>query len=201
MSWKPPKTDWDTNPISPRSADFNRIEGNIAFLMQEIENKKGAMVNAINAKQPLVTLESSYQDLADGINFINQNPRVANGTSTLTLVNKNTARLQITGLSFKPRKVFLRGKVNAVYGYHQDPSYGSLPASLSYDYGIVDGVLSPTTRKDIIVINGSILSTDSTSLSCSITYQNDGFTVTITGQKDISLFTDYNGYQYWFAQE
>jgi len=48
MTWQNPKTDWVTNPKNPIAEDFNRIEGNIDFLKQEIETKKGAIVDALN---------------------------------------------------------------------------------------------------------------------------------------------------------
>ena len=47
MPWINPKTDWVTNPKNPRSEDLNRIEGNIAFLKQDIETKKGSIVDAL----------------------------------------------------------------------------------------------------------------------------------------------------------
>ena len=56
--WKNPKTDWVTNPKNPVAEDFNRIEGNIAFLKQDIEQKKGAIVDALNT----VGLETSMAD-------------------------------------------------------------------------------------------------------------------------------------------
>ena len=56
--WKNPKTDWVTNPKNPVAEDFNRIEGNIAFLRQDIEVKKGYIVDALNT----VGLETSMLD-------------------------------------------------------------------------------------------------------------------------------------------
>lgn len=70
MAWIIPKTDWNTNPINPTSIDFNRIEGNIEFLLSEIENKKGGIVDAINNNGGTATLESSYADLVTQINNI-----------------------------------------------------------------------------------------------------------------------------------
>ena len=36
MAWQNPKLDWTTNPKSPMAADFNRIEGNIKAVFDEI---------------------------------------------------------------------------------------------------------------------------------------------------------------------
>lgn len=39
MAWQNPKTDWVTNPKNPDETDFNRIEGNIAYLIDELDTK------------------------------------------------------------------------------------------------------------------------------------------------------------------
>jgi len=72
MAWQTPKTDWVANPIKPRSQDFNRIEGNIAYLKDEIETKKGAIVDALNTMNQSATIENSYQELANKIKDISK---------------------------------------------------------------------------------------------------------------------------------
>jgi hypothetical protein len=64
MSWQNPKLDWKTNPHNPIPDDFNRIEGNIDFLKTDIETKKGAIVNALNAVGISASLTDSYAELS-----------------------------------------------------------------------------------------------------------------------------------------
>lgn len=204
MAWQNPKTDWETNPKSPTAVDFNRIEGNTAFLLTEIETKKGLLVDAINAKQNLVTVESSYQEMADGINVINQNPRVANGIGVLTKVNDWEYKLVVTGLAFKPSKVFLKGKMEVRINDNANQS-GTFENWVEYDYAIVNEVLAPNIIRNL-VINYQFITISSTTLICSISYQSNGFTVIIkhpeqTDQRQIRNYTGTTGNQYWFAQE
>lgn len=70
--WKNPKTDWVTNPKNPVAEDFNRIEGNIAFLRQDIEQKKGVIVSAINDMNQPAEITDSHDVLAQKIRNISK---------------------------------------------------------------------------------------------------------------------------------
>ena len=211
MAWITPKTNWVTVPKSPMAEDFNRIEGNIDFLLNEIEVKKGSLVNAINEKQNLVTLESSYADMANAIGVLNDNPRVASGTGTLTQVSANQAKLTVTGLSFQPAKVFIRGTVRTRIADSNDPyNYPySFENRINYDYGVVNGVIHPVSKLgmyySIANIGGSpfpIYSSSEARVSVSVTYQSNGFTATFTQTHPSGkLEMDNYGTQHWFAYE
>lgn len=211
MVWQTPKTDWNTNPKSPMAVDFNRIEGNTAFLLNEIEVKKGSLVDAINEKQNLVTIESSYAQMATAIGVLNDMPRTASGTGTLTQVSANQARLVVTGLSFQPAKVFIRGTVRTRIADSSDPYNPpyNFENRINYDYGVIHGVIHPVSKLgmyySIVNIGGSIVpfyNSSEARVSVSITYQSNGFTATFTQTHPSGkLEMDNYGTQYWFAYE
>jgi hypothetical protein len=64
MSWQNPKLDWKTNPHNPIPDDFNRIESNIDFLKSDIETKKGAIVDALNAVGISASLTDTHAELS-----------------------------------------------------------------------------------------------------------------------------------------
>lgn len=121
--WQEPKTDWITNPINPRAADFNRIESNIKHVLNEIENKKGGLVTAINKKQNLVTLESSYEELANAIGVLNQQKRFATGSITyapMTYGGQTTPQtLIVDDLPFTPSIISIKNKGSVTYALFQ----------------------------------------------------------------------------------
>lgn len=78
MAWETPKTDWVANPKSPVGEDFNRIEGNTAFLKDDIatkflnvqtdiETKKGVIVDAMNDVGMGAEITDTHAELADKI--------------------------------------------------------------------------------------------------------------------------------------
>lgn len=69
--WIEPKIDWVTNPKNPRAEDFNRIEGNIKFLKEEIEIKKGLIVSALNSVGISADLLNTHQEIANKITEAN----------------------------------------------------------------------------------------------------------------------------------
>ena len=69
-NWQTPKTDWITNPKAPEKQDFNRIEENTLYLLEQIEAKKGIIVEAINEKGQPAELENTYSELAQQIRNI-----------------------------------------------------------------------------------------------------------------------------------
>lgn len=77
--WQTPKTDWAINPKNPTAEDFNRIEGNIDFLKQDIETKKGAIVNAINDMNQTADITNTYDELANKIRVISSDANAAVG--------------------------------------------------------------------------------------------------------------------------
>lgn len=70
MAWINPKTDWVANPKNPVSSDMNRIEGNIEFLKQDIETKKGVIVDAVNNIGGSTLITKTHQQIADEINAL-----------------------------------------------------------------------------------------------------------------------------------
>ena len=67
MAWNTPKTDWDTNPKSPMAEDFNRIEENIEFLNNDIETKKGVIVDALNTVGIATLISDTHVQIASKI--------------------------------------------------------------------------------------------------------------------------------------
>ena len=74
--WQTPKTDWAMNPKNPTAEDFNRIEGNIDFLKQDIETKKGAIVNALNTVGLETQLTDTHAQIANKIVAANQGTKI-----------------------------------------------------------------------------------------------------------------------------
>jgi hypothetical protein len=185
MAWITPKTDWIINPKRPDASDFSRIEGNIAFLQSDIEVKKELIVNAVNTKRVTVDTSMTFQEIADVIETINLNYRKANGTATLTQTSSNVLTLQVTGLNFQPSNVCIRGSFNAFFG-----TLEGNPVWLEYKYAIVDSVFTPTSS--------TVSWIGSASANANVTYQSDGFTITITGSGSLQPGS-YS--QYWFAYE
>lgn len=98
MAWSTPKTDWDTNPKSPMAEDFNRIEENIDFLNNDIETKKGLIVDAVSDLGRDVTLESTHQQLADAL--IEPNLVPANIKSGVNIFGKVGTLIPVDSITF-----------------------------------------------------------------------------------------------------
>lgn len=64
MAWTNPKMDWDSNPKNPVAEDFNRIEGNLDYLKNDIETKKGAVVDALNSIGIATLISDTYVQIA-----------------------------------------------------------------------------------------------------------------------------------------
>jgi hypothetical protein len=77
MTWQAPKLSWKTNPTNPVPDDFNRIEGNIAFLKEEIETKKGVIAEAINDMNQPATITDTHAQLAAKIRDISKDADAA----------------------------------------------------------------------------------------------------------------------------
>lgn len=207
MAWQTPKTDWVTNPKSPMAGDMNRIEENIKFIRDNIDAKKGLIVDAINSKGDIVTIESSYQDLANAIIDMSKNPRMKSGSGQLVKVSDSSAKLVVTGLSFKPARIFIIGKVRTTAGFRYDSINGGYyDYYTQYEYAVVNDVLVPAVLEDKYygTYSFSPLVLD-TSIICTITKQNNGFEALIS-----NLLTPPTGYKtivdeyqtnYWFAYE
>ena len=100
--WNTPKTDWVTNPKNPVAEDFNRIEGNIAFLKQDIETKKGAIVAAINDMNQPAQVTDTHAQLASKIKDISKDATAAvgdveKGKTFYAGGQKRTGTLELTG--------------------------------------------------------------------------------------------------------
>ena len=77
MTWQNPKTDWVANPKSPVAEDFNRIEGNIDYLKQDIETKKGLIVEAIQDMNQTALITDTHAQLANKIRDISKDADAA----------------------------------------------------------------------------------------------------------------------------
>lgn len=86
--WIEPKTDWVTNPKNPRAEDFNRIEGNIKFLKEEIEIKKGLIVNALNSVGISADLSNTHQEIANKITAANVGQQIITPGTTNKVISK-----------------------------------------------------------------------------------------------------------------
>lgn len=85
-NWTEPKVDWVTNPKNPRAEDFNRIEGNIQFLKEDIENKKDIIIGALEDVGLSVDEGSTFAEIADAIINANQGKKIITpGTSNITI--------------------------------------------------------------------------------------------------------------------
>jgi hypothetical protein len=223
MAWQNPKTDWTTNPKSPMAADFNRIEGNTAFLLSEIETKKGSLVSAINQKANYVTIESSYADMANAINIINQNPRVASGITTQAYVppvytrpnlvdpqydleeRARSVSISVTNLSFKPSKLFARGRVKARIP-NGEVSGTQWETWIDYNWGIVaNTIANPTTKGVYTRTYGGLEGT--AGITPSIEFLSNGFKLTLTAadvddvDPEFMIYKNTNDNIYWFVEE
>lgn len=86
MAWQNPKTDWVVNPKNPMAEDFNRIEGNIQALKDDIEIKKGDIVNALQSIGMDVNITDTYEDIANKIRAADQGAKIITpGTSNKTI--------------------------------------------------------------------------------------------------------------------
>jgi len=137
--WKNPKTDWVTNPKNPVAEDFNRIEGNIAFLRQDIEVKKGYIVDALNTVGLETSMLDTHAQIAGKILAANQGKvilipgvhvqpipkgfhngegyvvagtRFASGTTT----PDSNGKLEVRGLPFSP-ELFVFHARSKLYGW------------------------------------------------------------------------------------
>ena len=123
--WKNPKTDWVTNPKNPVAEDFNRIEGNIAFLKQEIEMKKGVIVSAINDMNQPAEITDSHDVLAQKIRNISKDATAAVG-DVLSGKTFYAGGVKRTGTMPNHRGIVLvPGFTNVVIpaGYHDGTGY------------------------------------------------------------------------------
>lgn len=164
MAWQTPKTDWITNPIKPRSQDFNRIEGNIAYLKDEIETKKGAIVDALNAIDQPASMDDSYTELANKILNLNRR-RWASGT----ISNNPNSGLVVTGLPFKPSAVMIYNSYFSNPYYYVRQILLQAGAGVSH-YKIVHTYRLNVNTQAIDQIGGSVLSNG-------IVVTDDGFSV------------------------
>lgn len=139
MAWQNPKTDWVTNPKNPVAEDFNRIEGNIAFLRQDIEQKKGAIVDALNTVGLETSMLDTHAQIAgqilaanqgkvifipgvhvqpipkgfhNGEGYVDAGTRFASGTTT----PDSNGKLEVTGLPFSP-ELFVFHASSRLYGW------------------------------------------------------------------------------------
>jgi hypothetical protein len=259
MAWQNPKTDWVTNPKNPDETDFNRIEGNIAYLIDELDTKlpvgnadpsdvlqgktfsktgaigltgtmpdngsQDATLVITGASKPskvvpagktsggtitaeLDTTLAQYilntQTIGGVQGTLIQGRQVASDTGSLTQVNAYTAQLVVTGLAFTPTELYLRGSVRARYS--DSVFYGS-PSSnyMTVNYAIYNNTIVPQSRNSGLYIiadsNGQVNNIDVITITASVTFQTNGFTVVFTQTSPSTRGLDQYGTQYWTAIE
>ena len=102
MAWQTPKTDWVTNPENPKPEDFNRIEGNIEFLKNDIEAKKDLIATALSDMNQPAQITDTYLELATKIRNISKDATAAvgdveKGKTFYAGGSKKTGTLELTG--------------------------------------------------------------------------------------------------------
>lgn len=104
MAWQTPKTDWVTNPENPKPEDFNRIEGNIEFLKNDVEAKKDLIATALSDMNQPAQITDTYLELATKIRNISKDATAAVGDVekgktfyNTNLKTKQTGTLELTG--------------------------------------------------------------------------------------------------------
>ena len=178
MTWKTPKTNWNTNPHNPTAIDFNRIEGNTLHVLNEIEEKKGGIIDAVNHKNNKVALDSSYQDLADKIIEMHDNPRMAMGSRQLVRVNDSSAKLVVSGLPFKPARIFMRGEATMTLNYFWSFGY-PYSNDRTLQYAVLNNVLVPNVWRELRVNDSSGFGKSiDFSMRFSLVLKDDGFEAT-----------------------
>lgn len=114
MAWQGPKTDWDVNPKNPRAEDLNRIEGNIDFLKQDIETKKGLIVSAVNNIGGSTNINKTHQEIANEINSLklSGNAITSQVLSGATFYAANPKSKQTGTIPSKGAQIFTPGTAN-----------------------------------------------------------------------------------------
>ena len=102
MAWQTPKTDWVTNPENPKPEDFNRIEGNIEFLKNDVEAKKDLIATALSDMNQPAQITDTYLELATKIRNISKDATAAvgdveKGKTFYAGGSKKTGTLELTG--------------------------------------------------------------------------------------------------------
>jgi len=144
-TWREPKTDWNVNPIKPKSIDLNRIEENIQYLKDEVESKKGVIINALND----VGIDVSIED------------------STNTIISKIQA-------SEQPAKTYTPTVIKQMIpkGYHKGNSYVKGDSNLIGDNIIpgvsIFGVQGTSTKKLIAEGTASLVGINDLELKMSV---------------------------------
>ena len=213
MAWEIPKIDWNTNPKSPQAVDFNRIEGNTAFLLNEIEVKKGSLVNAINEKQNLVTIESSYADMANAIGVLNDNPRFVIRVGKFELIppirtvsnnsgyvpSSTSIRCTIGSLPFQPHRIYVfipsvRCRMNNDSFVMSPPYSIETWGTFDFQYNSNVGGIRPNSVYGSFFIEsaqiGNILTTSNITASWSSTSNSATLTITNSTRTDGLAFTN-----------
>jgi len=139
-NWTEPKVDWVTNPKNPRAEDFNRIEGNIQFLKEDIENKKGIIIGALKDVGLSVDEVSTFAEIADAIINANQGKKIITpGTSNITIPKGfHNGQGYVKGDANLKSQNIIKGK--SIFGIAgsakpEQIAYGSAPVDIKHgDY-------------------------------------------------------------------
>ncbi len=133
-----------------------------------------------------------------------QGRQVASGTGSLTQVNAYTAQLVVTGLAFTPTEIYLRGSVRARYSddvFYGSPSYNYM----TVNYAIYNNTIVPQSQYSnlytITNSSGTVNYNDVITITASVTFQANGFTVVFTQTSPSTRGLDQYGTQRWTAIE
>lgn len=182
---------------SLKTAEKDTIVGAMNELFTNVSNGKSLVGGAITGvdENVVIPTEPTFEDLADAIGGISTGKKFATGTSYLEQVSSRRVRLIVSGLDFRPDKVFALGDVTARYGTHN--VYPANPATLTYRYAVVNEELRPTSQMGIYATSQTSAGYGTVSVSCTVSYTGDGFVVTINGNGDLTVLP--NSEQQWFA--
>ncbi len=131
-----------------------------------------------------------------------QGRQVASGTGSLTQVNAYTAQLVVTGLAFTPTELYLKGTLRARYSDSVFPE-GNSQNRMTVNYAIYNNTIVPQSQYSnlyhIVGSSGYLNYIDVITITASVTFQANGFTVVFTQTSPSTRGLDEYGTQRWTA--
>jgi|GEM_PF-6961620 len=164
MAWQTPKTDWTVNPTNPVAADFNRIEGNIDFLKNEIETKKGAIVDALNTVGIETSISDTHSQIAGKILAADQGTKIITpGTSNITIPKgiHNGQGYVVGDPDLDPANIANGVNIFGVAGTHSAINKiqrGSVTLIVDQDYSLDVSIAPVDLSKSVVIIEGREIS-------------------------------------------
>lgn len=215
--WIEPKIDWVTNPKNPRAEDFNRIEGNIKFLKEEIEIKKGLIVSALNSVGISADLLNTHQEIANKITEANVGQQIITPGTINKVISKGfhdgtgyvkgdsnlkasniKAGVSIFGITGTVKEIkFAVGEMSRLPTYYSPETVNGLPFRPNFiyvgAYSTAHGLYIPSdvfgfSRNYWIVVH-----------SDEYQERNNAFTILQDGFKVTGVNISYSGNAKWIA--